>query len=91
MAENGSDPFDALHQCGIFSGVYARMVSLGSRTGTMDQVMEDVSVLYQEEVDRRIGNLLAILEPTLVICLTIFVGIILLSVMLPLIGIMSGI
>lgn len=91
MVENGTDSFDALHQCGIFSGVYARMVSLGARTGTMDQVMEDVSALYQEEVDRRIGNLLAILEPTLVICLTIFVGLILLSVMLPLIGIMSGI
>lgn len=90
LVEGGMDYFEALHQCGIFSGVYARMVSLGARTGTMDQVMDEVATLYQEEVDRRIGNLLSILEPTLVICLTVFVGIILLSVMLPLIGIMSS-
>lgn len=90
MVEEGTDYFEALHQCDIFSGVYARMVSLGARTGTMDQVMDEVAGLYQEEVDRRISNLLSILEPTLVICLTIFVGIILLSVMLPLIGIMSS-
>ncbi len=91
MVEEGTDSFEALHQCGIFSGVYARMVSLGARTGTMDQVMDDVATLYQEEVDQRVSNLLSILEPTLVIFLTIFVGIILLSVMLPLIGIMSSI
>lgn len=91
LTEKGTDTFKALHECGIFSGVYARMVSLGIRTGTTDQAMGEVASLYQEEVDRRISNLLSVLEPTLVICLTIFVGIILLSVMLPLIGIMSGI
>lgn len=89
--EEGMDYYEAMHQCGIFSGVYARMISLGARTGTMDQVMDKVASLYQEEVDRRINNLLAILEPTLVIGLSLFVGIILLSVMLPLIGIMSSI
>ena len=91
LVDEGTDYYDALHQCDIFSGVYARMLSLGARTGSMDQVMDNVASLQQEEVDRRISNLLAILEPTLVICLTVFVGIILLSVMLPLIGIMSSI
>ena len=91
LIEEGTEHFEALHRCGIFSGIYARMVSLGSRTGMMDQVMDEVASLYQEEVDRRISQLLSILEPTLVICLTLFVGIILLSVMLPLIGIMAGI
>ncbi|MBQ7360283.1 MAG: type II secretion system F family protein [Lachnospiraceae bacterium] len=89
--EEGMDYYEAMHQCGIFSGVYARMISLGARTGTMDQVMDNVASLYQEEVDRRINNLLSILEPTLVVSLSLFVGIILLSVMLPLIGIMSSI
>lgn len=89
--EDGMDYYEAMHQCGIFSGVYARMISLGARTGTMDQVMDKVASLYQEEVDRKINNLLAILEPTLVIGLSLFVGVILLSVMLPLIGIMSSI
>lgn len=89
--EDGSDLYEAIHAAGIFSGVYARMASLGARTGTMDKVMDNIASLYQDEVDNRINNLLSVLEPTLVIVLSLFVGIILLSVMLPLIGIMSSI
>ena len=47
--------------------------------------------MYQEEIDTRISNTLAVLEPSLIIGLSLIVGIILLSVMLPLMGIMSGI
>ena len=75
----------------MFTGVYARMVSIGSKTGTMDQVMEQVAALYQEDIDNRMNNILAVLEPTLVILLSLIVGVILLSVMLPLMGIMSSI
>lgn len=89
--EAGKDLYESIHAAGIFSGVYSRMASLGAKTGTMDRVMEQIAGRYQEEVDERINHLLAILEPTLVIILSLFVGIILLSVMLPLIGIMSSI
>ncbi|MBR6627626.1 MAG: type II secretion system F family protein [Lachnospiraceae bacterium] len=90
MAE-GNDLYHAIHTAGIFSGVYTRMASLGEKTGTMDHVMERIAGLYRDDVDERINNLLALLEPTLVILLSLLVGIILLSVMLPLIGIMSAI
>ncbi|MBQ3104434.1 MAG: type II secretion system F family protein [Lachnospiraceae bacterium] len=89
--EEGSDLYEAIHAAGIFSGVYTRMASLGARTGNMDKVMESIASLYQEEVDDRINRLLATLEPALVIALSLIVGVILLSVMLPLMGIMSSI
>ena len=47
--------------------------------------------MYQEEIDTRLSNMLAVLEPTLVIALSLIVGVILLSVMLPLMGILSSI
>lgn len=87
----GEDLSQALFHSGMFTGVYARMASIGSKTGSMDQVMEQIAELYQEDIDMRMNNLLAILEPTLVILLSLIVGIILLSVMLPLMGIMSSI
>ena len=46
---------------------------------------------YWEEIDEKISSYINILEPTLVIILSIIVGVILLSVMLPLVGIMAGI
>lgn len=89
--EDGKDLTDALSASGIFTGMYARMVSIGSKTGSMDQVMDTIASLYQDNIDSRMNNILATLEPTLVILLSLIVGAILLSVMLPLMGIMSGI
>lgn len=88
---NGENLSSALTQSGIFTGVYARMTAIGSKTGSMDQVMEKIADLYQEDIDTRMNNMLAVLEPTLVILLSLVVGVILLSVMLPLMGIMSSI
>lgn len=89
--EEGEDLSHALFSSGMFTGVYSRMVSIGSKTGAMDQVMEQIADLYQEDIDTRMNNALAVLEPTLVILLSLIVGVILLSVMLPLMGIMSSI
>lgn len=45
----------------------------------------------KKKIDETVGKLLGVLEPTLVAILSIIVGMILLSVMLPLMGIMSSI
>lgn len=87
----GSELTEALLTSGMFRGVYARMASVGSKTGALDQVMDQIAELYQDDIDTRMNNILAVLEPTLVILLSLVVGVILLSVMLPLMGIMSSI
>lgn len=91
LLNDNTDFTDALHKSGIFTGMYARMASIGSKTGNLDQVMSEIAELYQTELDTRMNNALSILEPTLVISLSLIVGVILLSVMLPLVGIMSSI
>lgn len=87
---NGADLTDSLQNSGVFAGIYARMASIGEKTGSLDQVMDEIAGLYQDEIDTRMNNLLAVIEPTLVVALSLIVGVILLSVMLPLMGIMSS-
>ncbi|MBD5396488.1 MAG: type II secretion system F family protein [Lachnospiraceae bacterium] len=91
MTSEGTDLSDAFSKTDIFTGMYARLVSLGQKTGAMDQTMKKIAGQYQDEIDTRINHGLSIIEPTLVILLSLIVGIILLSVMLPLLGILSGI
>lgn len=74
----------------VFSGMYARLVKIGHKTGHMDDIMKKIADQYDQETNERILHLISIIEPTLVAILSILVGIILLSVMLPLIGIMSS-
>ena len=82
---------DALAEVGMFTGVYARMVSVAFKTGSMDSIMEKLAIRYEEETNNKISNIISIVEPTLVAVLSVIVGVILLSVMLPLMGIMAAI
>lgn len=70
--------------------LYCRMLEVGTRTGTMDEVMEDIArrcdTTAQDEIDRYIGSV----EPTLVMVMSLLVGVVLLSVMLPLASIMTS-
>ncbi|NCB92042.1 MAG: type II secretion system F family protein [Clostridia bacterium] len=81
---------EALGHTGIFPGLYARMVTVGDRTGSLDDVLQKIAAQYEEELDNRLAKMIGVLEPTLVIALSVIVGLILLSVMLPLMGILSG-
>ena len=81
---------DAITASGIFNGTQNRMITIGTRSGALDQVMEDIARQCNDETDAKIQHLLAILEPTLVAILAVIVGVILLSVMLPLMGIMAN-
>lgn len=90
MAE-GKTISDALGRAGIFSNTYSRMLMVGYKTGAMDKVLERIADGYEQEVDERISNAIAIIEPTLVIVLSVFICLVLMSVMLPLVGIMTSI
>lgn len=88
--EEGCDLGEAFRQSGIFSGLYARMAAIANRSGRMDEVMDKIACQYEEEIDARLSSFISVLEPTLVIVLSVVVGIILLSIMIPLMGIMAG-
>ncbi len=54
----------------------------------IDQVFMELSDLYEKRVDQGIEHIVSIVEPTIVALLTLIVGGILLSTMLPLISLM---
>ncbi len=91
MVGEGISFADATVKAHIFSGNYGRIIATGYKSGMMDSVMNKVAAKYEEEIDNEIGRFLSIIEPTLVAFLSIVVGLILLSVMMPLMGIISQI
>ncbi|MCH4222932.1 MAG: type II secretion system F family protein [Solobacterium sp.] len=88
--EDGRDLSDSLKSHQIFTGIYARMASIGSKAGSLDSVMGQIADLYENDIDTSLNNRLAVIEPTLIIVLSVLVGAILLSVMFPLLSIMSS-
>ena len=81
----------ALETVKMFPGIYSSMIHLGAKTGSLDTVMNNLAEIYSEDVDESINKVVSIIEPVMVAVLSIVIGGILLSVMLPLMGIMSSI
>ena len=90
LLRDGKSFPEALENVEMFKGIHNRMISVGFKAGQLDTVMEKMAKLYEEEVDDTIEKLLSFIEPTLVAILSIIIGGILVSVMLPLTSIMSS-
>ena len=88
--KNGSTFAEAVADAGIFEELHNRMVMMGSATGREDQVLGKLGALYEEQAEDGITRLVSIIEPTLVALLSVVIGAVLLSVMLPMAGILSS-
>lgn len=91
MVEEGSSFSDAILANRIFTKTYAALLNIGFRTGSLETVMNKIFQEYEDRIDYDINRFLSRLEPSLVIVLSIIIGFILLSFLLPLIGIMASI
>lgn len=90
LLEEGKSLPEALSQSKTFNGTYCHLVVVGEKTGCTDKVIKKIAVAIDNETESTISNIIGVLEPTLVIILSVIICMILLSVMLPLMGILSG-
>ena len=88
--EDGGTFSEAVTKTGLFHDLHNRMITMGSATGREDQVLGKMAKLYEEQVEEGITRLVAIIEPSLVALLSIVIGAVLLSVMLPMAGILTS-
>ncbi|MBC5732809.1 type II secretion system F family protein [Lawsonibacter hominis] len=86
------EPFrKAVEQAGVLSGLSAGLLSAGERAGRTDQAMEELSQRCRQEADQALEQLLGRFEYALVAALCAAVALVLLSVMLPLLGVLSAV
>jgi len=81
---------EAVGQSGLFADFHNRMLKVGAVSGHEPQVMAKIAEIYEEQVEDDLGRLISIIEPTLVALLCVVIGAILLSVMLPMAGVLSA-
>ncbi|MCL2499505.1 MAG: type II secretion system F family protein [Defluviitaleaceae bacterium] len=91
LINTGSSLSSALRDSGIISARDARVLAIGERSGMSDAVMGDIAKRSERETQEEINRIVARIEPTLVVITTAIIGVILLSVMLPMMGIMTAI
>ncbi len=86
----GASLTEAIVDSKIFLPMYNGMVEAGMRSGTVSEMMMNVADRYFDDTQKLTQKLLSIIEPALVAVLCLMVGLVMLSVMLPLTGILAG-
>jgi type IV pilus assembly protein PilC len=67
----------------VFPPMVSQMVKVGEETGELDKMLGKIADFYEEEVDAAIQALTSIIEPLMMIGVGIMVGIIIISMYLP--------
>ena len=82
---------DALKESGLLGGMEIRLIVVAFQSGTADEAFADLSSRYQDNASALITHVISVIEPTIVIILSLLVGLVLLSVMMPLLGVLADI
>ena len=85
----GGRTAEALAHSGLFSARDSRLLMLAERTGSLPETLDSIARRSEEDTLARIDRMVGAIEPAIVILTAVLTGIILLSVMLPLLSIMS--
>jgi type IV pilus assembly protein PilC len=83
LVAEGTSLTDAFKEVSDFPFMLIQMIGVGEATGTLDEMLSKLADFYDEEVEATVANLLAILEPILLIVVGGMVGTIVVSMYLP--------
>jgi type IV pilus assembly protein PilC len=82
--EAGRNLSDPLRDSNVFPGMVTQMIGVGEQTGAMDAMLQKIADFYEDEVDAAVKDLLAAMEPLMIVFLGVVVGGIVISMYLPL-------
>jgi type IV pilus assembly protein PilC len=72
-----------LEELAIFPPMVSQMVKIGEETGELDRMLGKIADFYEDEVDSAVAALTSIIEPIMMIGVGVMVGIIVISMYLP--------
>jgi type IV pilus assembly protein PilC len=78
-----------LSKVSVFPPMVTHMISIGEETGALDAMLNKVADFYEDEVDSTIKSLTSILEPIMMLFVGGLVGLIVISMYLPMFGVMN--
>ena len=91
MKEDNVGLSRAIYDKGLFEPLYARLFMSAVKAGQTEQMLGRLASSFSLEADEAVDSLIDSIEPIISAFLTIAVGIVLLSTMIPLIGILGAV
>ena len=77
---------EPLKESGIFPAMVCHMVKIGEEAGTTEEMLTKLADYYDEEVELAVQSLMAAMEPLIIVILAGVVGVLVMSVILPMLS-----
>ncbi len=81
--ERGESLLAAARKAGVFTPIVLQMIMVGEESGTLDEMLDEVGLLYQREVEYELKTMSQQIEPLLIVFLGALVLVLALGVFLP--------
>jgi type IV pilus assembly protein PilC len=75
---------------GLFPPLVRHMIGIGEESGAVENMLSKLADYYEEEVEGATERLMAALEPAIIVVLAVIIGTIILSIILPMAAMYSG-
>ena len=89
--EEGKTIAEPLKNSDVFPSMVVQMIAVGEQTGALETMLNKIADFYEDEVDEATANMLALLEPIMIMFLGIVIGGIVISMYLPMFDLISKI
>ena len=80
----------ALEELNLFQPVLISMVAAGEESGALDMVLEDAGSFYEKAAARAVNQMIALLEPAMILILALVVGSVVMAIMMPVFNMYSS-
>ncbi len=87
----GRNMAEPLTQTQIFPDMVVQMIAVGEQTGALDQMLNKIADFYEEETDVAVAAMTSALEPIMMVGVGGMVGIVLISMYLPIFSLAGNI
>lgn len=87
--ERGETISTPLRETGVFPAMVVQMIAVGEATGALDEMLSKIADFYEEEVDQAVAGMLTLLEPVMIAILGGIVGGIVVSMYMPIFGLIE--
>ncbi len=74
---------DPLRETGVFPPMVVQMISVGEKTGQLDEMLEKISDFYDEEVNAAVESMTSIIEPVVIVIMGVIIGAVLIAMYMP--------
>lgn len=78
-----------LGQIHVFPPMMISMVSIGEESGALDDMLSKTADFYDQELEAAISQLVALLEPLMIVVMALIIGFIVIAMMLPMFDMMQ--